>query len=130
MFKLAIRSVAAVTLSLATVSFAPVILTGASQAYACTKGLSCKQPTAKRGRIPVWEVSYCVVGNPGSYRKIDCKSPRAIHRAPTGNLAVCFVGSDGKVHWDYQREVYVGRPFINHKIGGRWQPDWQDARPY
>ena len=94
--------------------------------------INCNQPTAvKKGqKIPVWRVKYCVVGSPGSYREVDCKSREAVHRTPIGTKGVCFIGSDGKEHWDYQREVHVGRPFINRFTGGRWQPDWQDARPY
>lgn len=89
---------------------------------------NCDQPTAvQRGqKVPVWKVLYCVVGKPGEYRRIDCQDPRAVHRTPTGNDGVCFIGSDGKPHWDYQWAVHEGRRFINHRIGGRWQPDWHD----
>ena len=104
---------------------------GLTTAEACT-GISCKQPSAvNRGtKAPVWSVDYCVIGQPGHYTPIDCKSARAVHTSPLGRPAVCFVGTDRKVHWDAQREVYEGRPFINHLVGGRWQPDWQDAKPY
>ncbi len=97
-----------------------------------TVSVSCDTPTAVTGGtpVPIWKVAYCVIGKYPNYTKIDCKDPRAVHTAPTGNEAVCFVGTDRKVHWDYQREVHVGRPFINHRINGRWQPDWQDAKPY
>ena len=97
----------------------------------CTK-ISCDQPKAvNRGtEIPVWQVDYCVIGQPGHYTEVDCKSPRAVHTSPLGRPAVCFVGTDKKVHWDAQREVHVGRPFINHKVAGRWQPDWQTPPPY
>ena len=90
--------------------------------------ISCAQPTGvgRGNKAPVWKVAYCVVGNtPGNYRKVNCKSSEAVHLTPTGNMGVCFVGTDGKVHWDYQYAVYVGARFINRKVGGRWQPDWQ-----
>lgn len=105
---------------------------GVDTAYACNKGVSCKQPVGvgRGNKVPVWHVSHCVVGNPGNYTTVDCKSSRALHRSPLGKMAVCFVGTDDKVHWDNQREVHVGRPFINRRLDGRWQPDWQDARPY
>ena len=93
----------------------------------------CKDPTAvqKGAKVPVWKVAYCVLGPAGGpYTKIGCQDPRAVHIAPTGNEAVCFVGTDNKIHWDYQREVLEGRPFINHLMGGRWQPDWQSPPPY
>jgi hypothetical protein len=100
----------------------------ASASKKCTSNISCAQPTGvgKGKKAPVWRVSYCVVGKPSNYRKVNCKSPEALHRTPTGNMGVCFVGSDGKVHWDYQWVVHVGRPFINRKVDGRWQPDWQE----
>lgn len=114
------------TLGLGTFASGPVQAAGN-----CT-GINCGQPTAVApGQdVPVWQVAYCVVGQPGSYRQVDCQSAEAVHMTPTGNMGVCFIGSDGKPHWDYQREVIVGRPFINHRIGGRWQPDWQTPPPY
>lgn len=103
---------------------------GITEAQACT--INCNQPVGvRRGqKVPVWEVKYCVVGNPGNYKKVDCKSKRAVHTMPNGKRGVCFIGTDNKVHWDRQREVHVGRPFINRKRPRGWIVDWQDERPY
>ncbi len=126
-----IRALAALAVASASFLYLASVVAADARQKDCAE-ISCDQPTAvKKGtKVPVWTVAYCVVGNPGSYREIDCKSPRAVHTSPLGRPAVCFIGSDGKVHWDAQREVHVGRPFINRLTGGRWQPDWQDARPY
>lgn len=125
---------------LVTSAFAAIMLTGGISVSPVNVGMVeaktciffCRKPVAvQRGqKVPVWEVLYCVVGKPGNYTRIGCKDRRALHRTPTGNMGVCFIGSDGKAHWDYQREVHVGRPFINRFTGGRWQPDWQSPPPY
>ena len=104
------------------------IVGGVTQASACTPGVNCNTPTGvgKGQKVPVWHVQYCVLGPAGGpYTKIGCQDPRAVHIAPTGNESVCFVGSDGKVHWDYQWAVHEGKKFINRRVDGRWQPDWQ-----
>jgi hypothetical protein len=94
----------------------------------CLPGVNCNQPTAvTRGQaVPVWAVLYCFRGPAdGQHEIVDCQDPQAVHIAPSGNEAVCFMGSDGKPHWDYQWAVYEGRRFINRRVNGQWQPDWQ-----
>ncbi|MES2749731.1 MAG: hypothetical protein V4606_05045 [Patescibacteria group bacterium] len=105
---------------------ASVLTLFAGMAMAC--GVNCNDPTGvgKGVKVPVWHVEYCVIGPAGGpYTKIACQDPRAVHTAPTGNQAVCFLGSDGKIHWDYQWAVLEGKKFINRRVDGRWQPDWQ-----
>lgn len=97
-------------------------------ASACEVGqVNCNQPTAvgKGQTVPVWHVVACVVGPEGGpYTRIACNDPRAIHKSPRGMDAVCFYGSDGKIHWDLPGIVYEGRTFINLRQGGVWQPRW------
>lgn len=127
-----VSAVAAISFSLMLGGVAaPIMLATAAPAAACTLdvGVSCKTPTGvgKGNKVPVWHVVNCVVGPEGGpYTKIACKDPKAVHIAPTGNEAVCFLGSDGKIHWDYQWVVHEGKKFINRRVGGRWQPDWQE----
>ena len=89
--------------------------------------ISCAQPTgvAHGQKAPVWTVVRCVIGQPGSWMTVDCKSASALNYASGRRPYVCFIATDKKVHEDDQSVVHIGRPFINRNIGGRWQPDWQ-----
>jgi hypothetical protein len=118
-FGLMAAGLAFATIAVANIGFS-------KSAEACGK-ISCAMPVgiAHGQKAPVWKVAYCVVGNPGSFTKVDCKSPAAVHTSPLGKPVVCFIGTDGKPHWDAQSWVWVGRKFINHFANGRWQPDYQ-----
>lgn len=120
------KNIIALAATVAALAFVGTVTT-ATHANACNKGISCNQPTGVSGgnKAPIWQVAYCVVGNPGQYRKVNCKSPDAVHPSPLGDRVVCFIGTDHKVHWDAQWAVEVGNRFINRNLGGRWQPDWQ-----
>jgi hypothetical protein len=113
---------AAFILLVATMSLTSTV----ESAYAC-EGVSCDQPTGvgKGNKAPVWKVLRCVVGPADNRKTVNCKSEEAEHFLPTGIYGVCFIGSDGKEHYDYQWVVHKGRKFKNRKINGRWQPDWQ-----
>ncbi len=109
-------------------AFAFGLLAGAAEA--CEP--NCNQPTAVTGNqpIPVWRVERCVIGpENGSYTTVYCMDPRAVHISPYGKPSVCFIGTDGKLHWDYPDEVVVGRRFINHFYHGSWRVDWRDPKP-
>lgn len=98
-------------------------------AESCDPGLTvnCNDPTAvKKGtKAPTWTVVRCVIGPAGGpYTSIPCDDPRAVHKSPRGLDAVCFLGSDGKIHWDFPRIVYEGRTFKNIRQSGTWQPLW------
>lgn len=104
------------------------LLWAGSFAAACEIGaVNCNQPTAvASGKpVPTWQVVACVIGlEGGPYTRIACDDPQAIHESPRGLDAVCFLGSDGKIHWDQPGIVYEGRTFINLRQGGVWQPRW------
>ncbi len=103
--------------------------TFASPQVAVACEINCNQPTAvdKGKKVPVWHVVDCMVGPEGGpYTRVDCKSKEAVHISPRGEEVVCFLGSDNKIHWDYQWAVQVGKTFINRKVGGVWMPDWQE----
>jgi hypothetical protein len=123
-------------LSLAVAISALTLVGGSEMAMAgkkCNNNISCDQPTAvgKGKKARPWKVLYCVVGKANNRREVDCKSEEAVHYLPTGFDGVCFIGSDDKEHYDFQREVHKNRPFKNLRIKGRgWAVDWQDARPY
>lgn len=86
--------------------------------------VNCNDPVkGKRGKN--WIVLRCVVGSPGSYETVDCKSKEAVHKLPTGKYGVCFIGSDGRVHYTIQKNVWKGREFFNQFHGGRWKVNWQ-----
>ncbi len=104
------------------------LLASATVVEACESDINCNQPTAvgKGQKAPVWHVVRCVVGPPnGPYETIACNDPRAIHISPRGLESVCFLGSDGKIHWDLPGIVFEGRTFKNIKLReGGWQPLW------
>ncbi len=118
------------SLSMNPVSIGTVAVTfvGVDMAMACVAGdVNCNQPTAvgKGKKAPTWEVVGCVIGPAGGpYVRIDCDDPDAVHKSPKGMDAVCFLGSDGKIHWDIPGIVYEGRPFKNLRVGSEWQPLW------
>lgn len=98
-----------------------------AQAETCQNGVNCTQPTpvGKGKKAPTWHVVQCVVGLAGGpYTPIACNDPKAIHTSPRGMDAVCFLGSDGKIHWDLPGIVQEGRTFKNVRQGGVWQPSW------
>lgn len=119
--------------ALAGVFLASVALVGGtspSLADAC-EGVNCSEPTpvGKGKKAPTWEVVACVIGpSGGPYTRISCGDPAAIHKSPRGLDAVCFLGSDGKIHWDLPGIVYEGRTFKNIRQGGVWQPLWELTR--
>ncbi len=91
-------------------------------------GVNCNQPTAvdKGVKAPTWEVVRCVTGPAnGPYTSIPCNDPNAVHKSPKGADAVCFLGSDGKIHWDIPGIVREGRTFKNIRHNGSWQPLWK-----
>lgn len=109
---LAALSVPVPAVTIGTVSW----LASATVATACTPGVNCNQPTpvGKGKKVPVWHVVQCVIGPAGGpYTAIACNDPRAVHKSPKGLDAVCFLGSDGKIHWDFPGIVYEGRTFKN-----------------
>ncbi len=109
------------------ITAAAAFVGGAPALADCTGQVNCGQPTAVLNgqQVPIWEVAYCIVGPAdGEHERISCQDPRAVHITPTGNNGVCFIGTDGKAHWDYQSVVVEGHQFFNHRIDGRWQPHW------
>jgi len=120
---------------LLTVAFASTLLMGSvTTAAACTQGVNCNQPTGvgKGKTVPVWEVLYCFIGPAtGEHEVLPCQDPRAVHKTPTGTDGVCFMGSDGKPHWDYQWAVHKKKRFINQCVANCgtdsavWQPNWK-----
>lgn len=101
-------------------------------AWACAiTDVNCNQPTGvgKGNDVPIWHVVDCVIGPEGGpYTRIACDDPRAVHISPRGQKVVCFFGSDNKIHWDLVGWVYKGRQFFNHRVNGRWQPNWVDGK--
>ncbi|MFM2381244.1 MAG: hypothetical protein RLZZ76_9 [Candidatus Parcubacteria bacterium] len=110
-------SVAAIVIS--------TLVGGAAAAFAGQNcGVNCSDPVkGKRGKN--WEVDYCVVGSPGNYMKVGCKSSAAVHLLPNGKRGVCFIGTDGRVHYSIQPKVWEGREFFNQKHQGQWMINWQ-----
>lgn len=107
-----------------------VMATNTAQACVITD-VNCNDPTGvgKGADVPIHHVLYCVVGPEGGpYTRVACDDPRAVHISPFGQKVVCFLGSDNKYHWELVGWVYKGRQFINHKVNGRWQPDWVDGK--
>ena len=79
-----------------------------------------RENTPVKGKPPTWSVSYCFVwgiGSPGNRTKVPCGTS-------VRDSLVCFVASDGHEYHDAAWVVHVGRRFFNHRIDGRWQPDW------
>lgn len=107
---------------------APLLYGATTPAAACTSDdINCSQPTGvgKGNEVPIWFVVDCVVGPEGGpYTRIACDDPAAVHISPRGKEAVCFIGSDRKIHYDLPGWVWKGRKFFNHKINGSWQPHW------
>lgn len=107
---------------------ASLLMGGTAPAMACEVGeVNCAQPTpvGKGKKAPVWQVVKCVIGPAGGpYTRIACDDPKAVHKSPKGMDAVCFLGSDGKIHWDIPGIVYEGRTFKNLRVGNEWQPLW------
>ncbi len=105
------------------------LLASTTTAEACTPGVNCNMPTpvGKGKKAPTWKVLYCVTGPEGGpYTPIACDDPRAVHRSPKGLVAVCFFGSDGKLHWDFPGIVYEGRTFKNLVINeNESEPIWK-----
>ncbi len=103
------------------------LLATTTAAEACETDINCNQPTTvgKGQKAPVWHVVKCVIGPPnGPYETIACNDPSAIHISPRGQESVCFLGSDGKIHWDLPGIVYEGRTFKNIRLADGWQPLW------
>lgn len=101
----------------------------AGQKAACTQSQSdCnREHTPAKGKAPRYAVSYCFfggVGSPGNRTRVDCGSARALHTID-GHRVVCFVATDGHEYHDLQAVVWKGHKFFNHRINGRWQPDWE-----
>jgi hypothetical protein len=72
-------------------------------------------------------VSFCFlgdIGSPGNRTHVECSSARALHTID-GRRVVCFVATDGHEYHDLQAVVWKGHKFFNHRINGRWQPDWE-----
>ncbi len=112
---------------------APVVTTTtpseAGQKATCTQSQSdCdREHTPAKGRAPRYAVSFCFlggVGSPGNRTRVDCGSARALHSID-GRRVVCFVATDGHEYHDLQTVVWKGHRFFNHRINGRWQPDWE-----
>ncbi len=97
-------------------------------AAACEVGVNCNDPTAvgKGKKAPLWKVMQCVIGQAGGpYTPIACNDPQAVHKSPKGLDSVCFLGSDGKYHYDFPGIVYEGRTFKNLRVGKGANQDWQ-----
>ena len=115
-------------LALAVTLVATAFTGGAlTEAYASGDNckINCKDPVRGNRNGNLWEVNNCLVGKPGSYRTVDCKSEAAVHKLPTGKRGVCFKGTDGRVHYSIQKNVWKGRKFFNQFHGGRWKVNWQ-----
>ena len=95
-----------------------------ADAGSCKNNVNCSQPAAvgKGQKVPTWHVVNCLTGPKGV--PIACNDPKAVHKSPRGDNVVCFLGSDDKIHWDHPKVVYKGRPFINLRRNGIWQPKW------
>lgn len=121
-------------LFVAALAISTSILVGGSTTAMAGKSCSvnCSDPVKGKRNGNWWKVKYCVVGKGTSRRKVDCRSPEAVHKLPNGYTGVCFIGSDkNREHYAAQANVWVGRYYFNMEVetedGSKvWKIYWKD----